>query len=225
MSLLGQGRAVLEMLRPDDAAALLGAGTRRLYQAGDVMIAEGDTTTFVLVILGGRVTIAVNTEPGGRLILALRGPGDVVGEQSALDGAARSATVTALVPTEAVVVPVRRFHEVLARRPAMSRVIMSAISGRLRDADSERRVLVSASLLQRVARALAELAERAGRPCEEGTLIDLHLPQHELAALVGATREGTAKALRLLREASIVLTRPGLTIIVDRDALRAIGDV
>lgn len=216
---------MLELLRPEDAAALLGAGTRRVYRSGEVMIAEGDATTFVLVMLGGRAAIAVDTEQGGRLILALRGPGDVVGELSALDGAARSATVTALVTTEAVVVPVERFHEVLARRPGASRVIMRAIGGRLRDSDSERRVLVSASLLQRVARVLAELAERAGRPCAEGTLIDLRLPQHELAALVGATREGTAKALRLLREAGVVLTRPARTVIVDRDALRAIGDV
>ena len=216
---------MLDLLSPDDAAALLSSGTTRVYQAGEVLISEGDATTFVLVIRGGRAAVAVNTEHGGRLILALRGPGDVIGELSALDGGARSATVTALTATEAVVVPVDRFHGVLARRPAASRVIMRAIGGRLRDSDSERRVLVSASLLQRVARVLTELVDQDGRPCAEGTLINLNLPQHDLAALVGATREGTAKALRLLRESGVVLTRPNRTVVVDRDVLKAIGDV
>jgi CRP/FNR family cyclic AMP-dependent transcriptional regulator len=225
MSLLGRNCPVFEMLDPEDAAALLHAGISRHYRPGDVMMSEGDTTAFVLVLRTGHAMVALTTEQGGRLILAIRGPGDIVGELSAIDGSARSATVTALVGTDAVLVPGDWFHEALTRSPALSRAVMRAIGGRLRDADAQRRKLAAAPLLQRVAQALTELVDRTGRPVPEGTMIDLPLPQHELAALVGATREGTAKALRMLRESGIVRTLPRRILITDRDLLRAIGDL
>ncbi|WP_285473829.1 Crp/Fnr family transcriptional regulator [Actinoplanes sp. NBRC 101535] len=209
----------------EDATALLRAGTRRAYRPGTVMITEGDIPEFVLLIRTGRASVSVNTVHGTRLILALRGPGDIIGELSAIDGGTRSATVTALVRTEAVVIPVGRFTETLTRRPAANRVIMRALGGRLRDSDSQRRALVSATLLQRVAQVLTELADRAGRVCDDGVRIDLPLPQHELAALVGATREGTAKALGLLRRSGVVRTAPRRVIVTDQDLLKAIGTV
>lgn len=225
MSLLGRDRPVLELLEPDDAALLLDAGAAHVYGAGDVLMSEGEVAESVMIVGTGRVMVAITSKDGSRLVLALRGPGDLLGELSAVDGGCRSATVTALVRTTVVRVPVSRFNEILARRPRMVRVILRSISGRLRDSDWQRSALASASLLQRVAQTLIELADRAGQSCPEGTVIDIPLPQHDLAALTGATREGAAKALRVLREQKIVITKPRRIVITDHDLLKSIGEL
>ncbi|MGO4426884.1 Crp/Fnr family transcriptional regulator, partial [Streptomyces sp. MCAF7] len=50
---------------------------------------EHDRTTFVVAITSGWATVSVETERGVRLILALRGAGEVVGDQAAVDHGSR----------------------------------------------------------------------------------------------------------------------------------------
>ncbi|AGL18768.1 Crp/Fnr family transcriptional regulator [Actinoplanes sp. N902-109] len=214
---------MLDLLTPQDRGDLLRAGTPRTYEPGDVLMHEGDRTAFAMILRTGHTIVSVSTAQGNRLVLALRGPGDLLGELAALDGEARSATVTALVPVEAVVVPVEQFRRLLLTRPAAAQVVLRTLGTRLRDSDAARRELVAATLLQRVAKILGQLADRAGRPTPEGVLIDLPLPQHELAGLAGATREGTAKALAVLRAGGAVQTRPRQTFVTDRALLDAVA--
>jgi CRP-like cAMP-binding protein len=211
------------MLDEADRAALLGTAIPRQYAAGETIFAEGDRTSFLLVITHGWGVVSVSTERGGRLILAIRGPGDLVGEMAAIDGEPRSATVRALGVTRGVVVPAERFEIFLNTHPAASRVILRSLGARLRDSDAQRRALVSFTVLQRMARLLTELAERRGTSTPEGIVIDLSLPQHDLAALIGATREGAAKALRVLRSSGVVLTGPRRVVVVNTELLALLG--
>ncbi len=131
----------------------------------------------------------------------------------------RSASVTALGTVEAVAVSGDRFRGFLAARPHATSLIMRQLATRLRSADVERRALASETVLQRLAARLVELAERAGRQADTGTVLELPLPQHDLAAAVGATREAVAKALRLLREQDVVRTANRTVIILDTKVL------
>jgi CRP-like cAMP-binding protein len=185
-----------------------------------MVFAEGDRTTFVVVVLSGWCTVWTPTERGGRLILALRGAGEVVGDMAALDGRPRSASVSALGPMAGLVVPGERFRRFLASRPHANALMMSQLTERLRSADHERRSLASMTVLQRLAERLVELADRTGRLDDKVVTIRLPLAQHELAASVGSTREAVAKALRLLREQGLVRTGPGTLAIANLDPLR-----
>jgi CRP-like cAMP-binding protein len=224
MSLLGRDRPVLELLDHADRAAFLGAGAPRHYPDGETICVEGDPTSFVVAITSGWAVVSVVTERGHRLILAIRGPGDLIGEVAALDGEPRSATVRALGDTGGVLLTGERFRAFLATHPAATQLIMRSLGARLRDSDAARRALVSSTVLQRMARLLVELAGRGGSGTPDGTLIDLSLPQHDLAALIGATREGAAKALRVLRESGVVLTGPKRVVVAHPELLTMIGN-
>jgi CRP-like cAMP-binding protein len=100
---------------------------------------------------------------------------------------------------------------------------MRQLSSRLRSADGERRSLASETVLQRLAVRLVELVERAGRPAADGVVVDLPLPQHDLASAVGATREAVAKALRLLREKGLVETGTRRLVVTDTEVLRLLA--
>ncbi|MFI8826781.1 Crp/Fnr family transcriptional regulator [Streptomyces sp. NPDC053431] len=219
MSLFGQDRSFLHALPAADRRVLLAEGAPRSYEPGEIMIRERDTSAYVLALLSGWSVVSVGTERGARLILALRGAGEVVGDLAAVDRRPRSATVTALGRVEAVAVSGDRFRRFLAARPHATSLIMRQLATRLRSADVERRSLASETVLQRLAARLVELAERAGRRAESGTVLELPLPQHDLAAAIGATREAVAKALRLLREQGVVRTANRTVIVVDMPVL------
>ncbi|KAA2254974.1 Crp/Fnr family transcriptional regulator [Solihabitans fulvus] len=202
-----------------DREALLRVGTPRNYVAGQSPILEGDRTTFALAILDGWAVVLTTTQRGRRMIFAIRGPGDIVGELSAIDGQPRSTTVSALSPLRTILMPGDRFRSFLDTHPATSAALMSHFSHRLRESDLDRRALASSTVLQRLARLLLELVEHVGTPTPQGTLVDLPLAQYDLAASIGSTREAMAKALRVLRERGIVHTHARRVLILHPDLL------
>lgn len=222
MGLFGERQVFLGKLSPADQQALLGLGARHSYQPHEHLIDEGARTAFVLVILTGWCTVRRSTERGP-LILALRQSGELVGEMAVLDGRPRSASVAALGPVEALVVPPERFRHFMASRPYVTGLVMGQLTERLRSADDERRALASSTVLERLAACLVELADRTGRREGGAVTIRLQLSQNEIAAAVGATREAVAKALRLLREQGLVRTGPKTLVVADLEPLRLLG--
>ncbi|MFP8883700.1 Crp/Fnr family transcriptional regulator [Streptomyces mangrovi] len=222
MGLFGENQVFLSRLAHADRQSLLALGHRRVYRPQEELVGEGSSTTFVLLILTGWCTVWRATERG-RLILALRQAGEIVGEMAALDGRPRSATVSALGTVEALVVPGDRFRTFMSARPFVTGLVMAQLTERLRSADDQRRSLASATVLERLAACLVELADRTGRPESGSTVIRLPLSQHEIAAAVGATREAVAKALRLLREEGLVRTGPKVITVTDPEPLRLLG--
>ena len=116
----------------------------------------------VFLIERGWVTLGTATPVGGEVILGLRGPGDVVGELSALDGEPRTATALAVGDVEAVVTPARLMIAMLGRDPELAGELLRLLAGRLRESDRQRQEFAMLDSLGRVARRLLELAERFG---------------------------------------------------------------
>ncbi|MCJ2123146.1 EAL domain-containing protein [Methylobacterium sp. J-077] len=79
--------------------------------AGVTLFREGDSGDAAYLIEEGRLEIFA-TRSDGDLVLACRGPGEVVGEMAILDGGKRSATVRALADSVLIVIT----REQLARR-------------------------------------------------------------------------------------------------------------
>ncbi|MEV7788247.1 Crp/Fnr family transcriptional regulator [Streptomyces sp. NPDC088106] len=222
MGLFGERRVFLGKLGEADRRALLDLGRRRVYRPHEELLGEGRPGASVLVLLSGWCTVWRATERG-RLILALRQAGELVGEMAALDGRPRSATVSALDTVEALAVPGDRFRHFMAARPFVTALVMAQLTERLRSADDQRSSLASATVLERLAACLVELADRTGRKESGAVVIRLPLSQYEIAAAIGATREAVAKALRLLREQGLVHTGPKVIGVADLEPLRLLG--
>ena len=145
---------------------------------------------------------------GYEALLALRGPGDIVGESAALTGRPRSATVTALEPVRTVAVVREHFTDFLARSPAVSFALLGLTSDRTRAADRRRLEFASMSVRERFAALLLDLARTNGRRTEEGVELSVPLSKQELAGSVGASREMVQRLLKELRERGRGTDRP-----------------
>src|SRR5690349_9097984 len=69
------------------------------FQPGRTVFAQGNSSSTMYVILSGAVDISRHAPSSSSASLAARGPGDVVGELSLLDGQPHSADVIAIGPT------------------------------------------------------------------------------------------------------------------------------
>ena len=201
------------------AGRLRGEGRRVQFRRGQALFTEGDVADRVFVIERGWVTIT-SVGPGGReIVLGLRGPGDVIGELSPLDGAPRSATALALGEVEATVAPGSTLLRALAD-PAVAMELLRVLANRLRDADRKRLEFAALDSLGRVAWRLQELGERFGEETASGIEVELPLSQEQLASWCGASREATVKALAALRTLGWITTGRRTVLIHDVDALR-----
>jgi CRP/FNR family transcriptional regulator, cyclic AMP receptor protein len=201
------------------ASRLRAEGRLVRFRRGQALFTEGDVADRVFVIERGWVTIT-SVGPGGReIVLGLRGPDDVIGELSALDGAPRSATALAAAEVEATVVPGSALIRALGD-PAAAMALLRVLATRLRDADRKRLEFASLDSLGRVAWRLHELGERFGEETANGIEIELPLSQEQLASWCGASREATVKALAVLRALGSITTGRRSVLIRDADALR-----
>jgi CRP/FNR family transcriptional regulator, cyclic AMP receptor protein len=210
----------LEALSPAHAAALRALGGRRRFGPGAVLFHEREPGADVLLLVLGRVKLGCVTDEGREAVLAIREPGDLIGEMSPLDGAPRLATATALEPVEVLAVPGDAFVAFLARTPDAAMAMVRTLSRRLRDADRKRIGFFAQDTVGRVCSRLVELADRFGEPSGGAVQVDLSFTQEELAGWTGSSREAVIKALRSLRELGWIATRRRGVTLLDVAALR-----
>nr|WP_202523898.1 Crp/Fnr family transcriptional regulator [Kitasatospora sp. SID7827] len=215
-------------MEPADWAALKAAGGRLAFPARQVLLREHEPSSHVLVLLSGWTKVTSASANGYEALLALRGPGDIVGEAAAVSGRARAATVTALSPTEALAIDAATFARLLDERPALTRQLLALTADRTRDSDRRRVEFAALSVQERLALLLLELLHTHGQDAGEDGQLSPGLTQSELAGSVGASREAVARLLKGLRERGIVRTgRRGLVVlkpeVLRRMAGRATG--
>jgi CRP/FNR family cyclic AMP-dependent transcriptional regulator len=216
--------AFSSILATDDLAALRALGTVRTFARGQALMHQEQVPHSVLLLRSGRVKVSLITASGGESVLAFRGPGDLVGELSALDAEPRSATAVAVDRVEALVVADHEFRVFLAERPAAAMALLRVLAWRLRDSDAKRIQFAAYTTAGRVAARLLELCERFGS--REGPAIRIVLPlsQEELAGWAGASLQAVGRALRTMRSLGWIETRRREIRVLDVEALRRLVD-
>jgi len=195
-------------------------GRRRRWPRGAALFNEGGRSDYVALVHKGRAKASYFTDEGDEVVLAIRGPGALLGEMSAIDEDPLSATVTALEAVEAIVVPVDSFLEYLEDHPRVTLMLLRSMSRKLRDSDRKRVEFSAFDTLGRVARRLVELADDNGEADGDGIRISLPLSQEELAGWTGSSREAVSKALRTLRGRGWIETRRRAITVLDIESLR-----
>jgi CRP/FNR family cyclic AMP-dependent transcriptional regulator len=209
----------LRQLAEEDADELLRRARRRAYPAQTTILRAGAAGHDVLVVLKGRVRLVASGADQREVVLAIRGPGELVGEMAALGAERRSASAVALDRVEAGVLGGDEFRTFLLEHPDVSLVVIRMLVRRL--AVSTRDLIDQATQdsLGRVAKRLLELADDLGTPAGGGH-VELSLTQDELARWTGATRETVSRSLRLMRQLGWVSTDQRKITVLDPAALR-----
>jgi CRP/FNR family cyclic AMP-dependent transcriptional regulator len=202
---------------------LLEPGATRQYTAGQSLIREGDTTRFVVVLLDGVVKETGLTLDGREALLAIRVGGDIVGEESALDGQPRPATVTTCGTVIGRVMKHADFQAILNRDTDLAQAFNRALIAKIRAANARRVDYAGYNGPTRLARVLREIAARYGERTGNRVEILWPLSQTDLASLAAVAEPTAQRALRNLREQGIISTGYRNLMIEDIAALDRIA--
>lgn len=215
-------QSFMESLEEHDRAALLELGHRRTWQRGEVLFYAGDRADSAIVLTEGLLKIHKATGDGAEVVLALLGPGDLLGEVLALGDALRSATATALTSVHGLVIPVADLRAFLSAHPAATLGLLALTLRRLHTADERRLEFAAADSLARVSSRLVDLAERFGHSLADGAIeVALPITQEELASWSASSRESAARALRTLRDLRLIETHRLHVTVLDLERLRS----
>jgi CheY-like chemotaxis protein len=109
----------------------------RTIQKDEYLITEGGTSHEMFWILSGKFVITKMNQDDKNVIIGEVYPGELVGEMSFLDNLTRSASVRAVDEAEVLVIPHKKFIDVLDHQPRWFRSLMQTMSQRLRGANTK----------------------------------------------------------------------------------------
>lgn len=129
-------------LTPEEIREVVRASEKLQLQTGDLLFVQGDVAEAVYILQSGELQVRADSPMGEDIILAMLGPGTVVGELALIDGGPRSATVESLSNCAVYRLSREDFNKLKAQfRPAAFKVILNlakTVDSRRRQA--ERRI-------------------------------------------------------------------------------------
>ncbi|GAA4902899.1 cyclic nucleotide-binding domain-containing protein [Streptomonospora salina] len=199
----------------DQIGALRKTGAHKRWRRGDVLLCEGGAPDCVIMIEEGQIKATVHASNGYTSLLAVRGPGELVGEMACLDGRPRSATVTASTAGLGTVISADRFLALLQGNAGLAMAVLRSVGARLRHSDTHRAGNGAHTARTRIASVLADLAHRYGVPALDAgpRARRVQVTQQDLAGASGTSRESVVRALKELERAGLVSRNRGVLLV------------
>ena len=205
---------LLASLSPDDRATVLSHAHRRRFSSGEVIVREGDPGDALHLIAKGRVGVSLTTPGGSVALINVHGRGGAFGEQALIDPTLRrSATITALEPSETLALHRAAFDELRREQPGVDRLLVEVLSLEVRRLSNRLAEALYDSAEKRVMRRLLDLDA-----IYEGVV---PLTQDNLASMAGTTRPTTNGVLQTLVRDGLVALGRGRLEVLDRPALES----
>lgn len=214
---------VFRRLSADDRKVLAAACDVKLYEKGNDIFVEGETSAFFFFVVTGRVKVYKLTPAGKQVILEIMGVGDPFGAVASFEGRPFPATAVALSDTVCLRLPRERFFEMLEQYPTLVRGLLTGLTHRLIELTNRLTELTGGKVEPRLARFFLKLAEEQGVAGKGGIKIPMALSRQELADLTGTTIETSIRIMSRWGKEDVVTTDEDGFTILDRDALELLS--
>jgi CRP-like cAMP-binding protein len=171
----------------------------------EVLVHAGDAGDGCYFVRSGAVKVSVIARDGQERLLAILGPGSLIGELALIDDEPRSATVTALRRCQMLHLTKAAFFRLADSSPVVYRQAMKLLTRRLRNANDSMVAQGTVTVAGRVARAFAALAEGLGEERAGGRIVLPHrLTQTDIAGMAGVARENASRAINDLLRSGVL---------------------
>jgi CRP/FNR family cyclic AMP-dependent transcriptional regulator len=177
---------------------------------GAILFLAGDPGDGCYRVNEGLLKVSIASASGAERILAILGPGSIVGDMAMIDGRPRSASVSALRDCNMSFVSRAAFEAFADKQPEIYKFLVGLLAERVRETDQ---LVAAGSFLPpkgRVARALLDLAKAFGRDVGGGRIvIQQKISQSDVAAMAGIARENVSRILNEWMRSKLVTRLSG----------------
>lgn len=215
-------KSFLDVLTPEDRAALEEQWTVGRHDRDEVIIGHDEEDRDVYFLLEGRARATIYSEGGREVAYRDIGAGGIFGELAAIDGKARSASVVALEPIRIARLSPQAFRELVETRSDFAWALLEHLSRQMRRM-TERIYEVSTMIVRR--RLIRELLRLAGdtRHGDEPASIDPAPTHFDLATMISTHREVVSREMSELAKRHLVERRGRKLLLPDPAALEALA--
>lgn len=199
-------------------------GQRKKFNKGEIILLEDDAGTALFIIINGKVKVSRSSNDGKEVILTILNADDFFGEMAILDGQKRSATVSAIEPSEVFVIQRDDFINLLYAHPEISIALLQELTRRLRNADMKIKSLSLKDAEGKVATVILQIADDIGK-IKHGKVEIEKLPlQQDLANMAGTSRETISRTLHSFAKKGLVEMDGNKLIITDYEKFKELFD-
>jgi CRP-like cAMP-binding protein len=196
-------------------------GSHAVTQAvkgGTILFSKGDPGSSLYAVCSGQVKISAPASDGRDAVFNVVNAGEIFGEIALFDGGPRTATATAVMDCELMLIERRDFVPLLMRYPELGRRVIEVLCGRLRKTSEQVEDTLFLDLPGRLAKVLLRLSA-TGAPAAR----KITVTQRELSHIIGMSRESTNKQLRAWANCNWVrLERGGIAVLAPEELARVL---
>jgi CRP-like cAMP-binding protein len=219
-------RAAVWILPMSVWRSLAAVSVTRNLRPKEVLFHAGDAGDGCYVVREGAVKATILSRDGQERLLAVFGPGSMIGEMSLVDDEPRSATVSAIRDCRLVHLRKQAFFSIADANPAIYRHAMRLLAQRLRGTNESVLAQGSKSAAGRVALAFASLAGGLGETAGTGRIVLGHrITQTDVANMAGVARENASRVINDMLRSGILARQKGHYVIERPDKLQELTEI
>jgi len=212
---------IFESFNPVELGRLLGILEELEIPKHHMLFSPGVPSEAIYFIEQGRVRLTRLSTEGKTVILALLGPGDLIGE-AAWEAGEHDSYAETLEDSRVYQISRESFQAFIRQNPEFGIRLIQIIGTRLKQAQARIEDLVFRQVPSRVARLLLTLAESHGKVTPKGIRVEFPLTHQEIADLVGSSRVTVTQILNRFRSSNWIDIESKRVTIHDLNALEDI---
>ncbi len=190
---------------------------RRRYQRQEVIFQQDEVGDTVHLIEKGCALVEAYVGHGAVAVLSVRWPGEIIGELAVVGNGRRSARVTALEPTETLLITQKTLAEIRTLDPNVDRLFLNALITKLSETTEQYLDMMFAPVQTRVMRVLLRLVSSVST---NSCPLALRIRQRDIAAMVGSSRQTVNQILKRAENAGVIYLERGSITIFDLPRLK-----
>lgn len=201
---------------------LVKAGDLRELHKGEYLTRRGGSFDGLALVLTGAIESSFTHRNGHRQLVGYLRPGDIAGFIGLLDPLGHVCDLVACHACQVLMLPKHRLLPLRAQHSELVQACEAQLASRSRILYERLSADPSLPVEVRLARLLLSLASLYGLPRGNGILLDVRLPQSDMADFLGVSRQRINTALRHLQGQGCIATSYSRVVITDTQALQAL---
>ena len=193
---------------------LVRCGRRTTIVGGERILHQGEHDPVVLVLESGRVRVVYTEPDGNEALIAVRGPGDLLGEYAQRDQGEHMASVWTLEDCTVSTLAAHDFGEIV-RRQRLDDALQRYILGKIRQGGQRIWRASNLQTEQRMALLFLEIIGAAAADAKP----TVPMTQAQVAASLGVALSSVTRILAQWRERGVIRTVPTPMQVLDMGAL------
>ncbi len=191
----------------------------RKVKAGSRLCSQGEPLESLFVVRSGCIKTFVNDESGNQVVVGFPTQGDLIGADGLCDRAYACYAV-ALNDVEVAVIPFRALATLGRTLDDFELLLYRAISRELVAEHALRSVIGSLRAEARVARFIAQHADRLACLGHDAARFTLPMTRHEIGSYLGLTLETVSRSFSGLHDAGLINVTQREIEVIDLEALK-----